>query len=45
MLFFTSEQKLVNISEPIGSVTFDSMSTLVQTPDGTMMFSDTIDDT
>ena len=43
--FFTSEQKLVNISEPTGSVTFDSMSTLVQTPDGTMMFNDTINDT
>ena len=43
--FFTSEQKLVNISEPTGSVTFDSMSALVQTPDGTMMSSDTIDDT
>ena len=43
--FFTSEQKLVNISEPTGSVTFDSMSALVQTPDGTMMFNDTINDT
>ena len=43
--FFTSEQKLVNISEPTGSVTFDSMSALAQTSDGTMMSSDTMDDT